>query len=90
MSIFVNAIFVPSVDQVVSNSCEPAPNDVSLVVVLATVSRTYRSQQDNGVQVEAFSRTKASFVPSGLHAGARSLAAVWTATATEPVPGSRV
>jgi hypothetical protein len=36
----MNAIRVPSVDQVVSNTCEPGPNNVSFVVVFETVSRT--------------------------------------------------
>ena len=90
VSILVNAIRVPSVDQVVSNTCEPAPNDVSFVVVLETVSRTYTSQHDKDVQVVVFSRAKASLVPSGLQAGARSLAAVWIVAVTVPVPGSSV
>ena len=40
VSILVKAIFVPSLDHVVSNSCVPAPKDVIFVVTSATESQT--------------------------------------------------
>jgi hypothetical protein len=86
----VNAIWVPSLDQTVSNSWVVVPKLESWVVVPVPESHTKSCQHGDEQPPVGTSRTNASFVPAGFHAGARSCAVVWIDGSTAPDPGAIV